>query len=135
MTRFRVSLEGRSYDVAVEEIADSGTPQPASAVAVRRPVETAAVSLGPEPHVLTAPAKAGSPNSADATAVPSPLAGKVVSIDVKLGQAVAEGVQVATIEAMKMNTYVFAPRSGAVTAIEAHPGDMVEDGATLLRIA
>jgi biotin carboxyl carrier protein len=47
---------------------------------------------------------------------------------------VAEGAQVATIEAMKMNTYVNAPKAGRVSSIAAKPGDAVEEGATLLVI-
>jgi biotin carboxyl carrier protein len=62
------------------------------------------------------------------------LAGKVVSIDVQIGQTVEEGAQVATIEAMKMNTYVNAPKAGRVTAISVKAGDSVEEGATLLVI-
>ena len=46
----------------------------------------------------------------------------------------AEGAQVATIEAMKMNTYVNAPKAGRVASIIAKPGDAVEEGATLLVI-
>jgi biotin carboxyl carrier protein len=42
---------------------------------------------------------------------------------------------VVTLEAMKMNTYVFAPRSGKVTAIMAVAGTAVEEGSPLLVIA
>jgi len=51
-----------------------------------------------------------------------------------VGQDVAEGAQVATIEAMKMNTYVFAPKSGRVTAVFINAGDAVEEGHALIRI-
>ena len=57
-----------------------------------------------------------------------------MSIDVQIGQTVAEGAQVATIEAMKMNTYVNSPKAGRVASIIAKPGDSVEEGATLLVI-
>jgi biotin carboxyl carrier protein len=67
--------------------------------------------------------------------VPSPLSGKVVSIDVQVGQAVAEGAQLLTLEAMKMNTFVYAPKAGKVSAILVHPGDGVEEGATLVSLA
>jgi biotin carboxyl carrier protein len=67
-------------------------------------------------------------------AVVSPLAGKLVSIDVKVGQAVEEGTQVATIEAMKMNTYIYAPKTGRVAEVLVNPGDAVEEGAALMRL-
>ena len=42
--------------------------------------------------------------------VPSPLAGRVTAVVVTVGQAVKEGDHLLTLEAMKMNTFVFAPR-------------------------
>ena len=67
--------------------------------------------------------------------VPSPLAGKVVSIDVKLGQQVEANAQLLTLEAMKMNTYVFAPAAGTVKEILVHPGDAVEEGRVLVKMS
>jgi biotin carboxyl carrier protein len=80
-----------------------------------------------------APKPAASTGADDA--VVSPLAGKIVSIDVKVGQSVAEGAQVATIEAMKMNTYIYAPKAGRVQDVLVNAGDAVEEGAPLLRLA
>ena len=65
----------------------------------------------------------------------SPLSGKLVSIEVTVGQEVREGAQVATVEAMKMNTYIYAPKSGKVAAVQAHPGEPVEEGSLILHIA
>jgi len=47
---------------------------------------------------------------------------------------VAEGAQVATVEAMKMNTFVNSHRAGKVASISAKPGEAVEEGATILVI-
>ena len=52
-----------------------------------------------------------------------------------VGATVEAGAQVATIEAMKMNTYVFAPAAGRVASITARPGDLVEEGAVLLHLS
>ena len=86
----------------------------------------------PPPAAEPAPAAAVAKGAGD---IASPLAGKIVSIDVKVGDSVAEGAQVATVEAMKMNTYIFAPKAGKVLSVHANPGDGVEEGAVLLRIA
>ena len=66
--------------------------------------------------------------------VVSPLAGKVVSVDAKAGSSVNEGDQVMTIEAMKMNTYVYAHANGKVLEVLANVGEGVEEGQVLLRI-
>lgn len=134
MNRFRVTVDGRTHDVVVEVLEDIKSPARPLVPTAAKPLETAAMSFGPPPHVLHAVTKDAGPAGALVGAVLSPLAGKVVTIDVQLGASVAEGVQVATIEAMKMNTYVFAPVAGKVTSIDARSGDAVEEGAILLRI-
>lgn len=134
MSTYRVTLAGRIYHVVIDEIGDDGKTVAPRVPTAAQPLESAALSLGPEPHVLIAASKLPGLIPTGAGAVLSPLAGKVVSIDVKVGETVGEGAQVATIEAMKMNTYVFAPRAGQVASVEATAGDVVEDGALLLRI-
>jgi biotin carboxyl carrier protein len=86
------------------------------------------------PAAVSAPPAAATAPQAAAGDIASPLAGKVVSIDVRAGQTVTEGAQVATIEAMKMNTYVYAPRAGTVAAVLVSAGDSVEEGSSLVRL-
>jgi biotin carboxyl carrier protein len=127
--KLRVTVDGKAYEVAVEIL---GEAVPAASLPpVRPPVASAPVAASaPAPAPAAPAAPAAGPG-----AVPSPLAGKVVSIDVKPGQAVAEGAQLLTLEAMKMNTFVYAPRAGTVAAVHVHPGDAGEEGAALLTLA
>lgn len=139
MKKFRITIENKVYDVLVELLDDGNRSPPSPAPTAARPLETAAMSFGapppsvPQAAIALAPEVVPAAGSGDA--VTSPLAGKVVSIDVKAGQMVEEGSQVATIEAMKMNTYIFAPKAGKVVSIHANSGDGVEEGAVLLRLA
>lgn len=136
MKKLRVTIEGKVYDVLVEIIDDASksAPSPLPTTTQRvEPVATPVASPAPTPVAAAKPAEAAP--SGGAGDVASPLAGKIVSIDVKVGQSVEEGAQVATIEAMKMNTYIFAPKSGRVESVHASPGDGVEEGTVLLRIA
>jgi len=66
--------------------------------------------------------------------VPSPLAGRVAAIVVTPGQSVKEGDHLLTLEAMKMNTFVFAPKSGKVAEIKTAVGDAVDENQVLMRI-
>lgn len=131
MKKLRVTVEGKAYEVLVE-VLDEGT-QTAAPI----PVATAAVAA-PVAAPIAAPA-APKPAAKSASAVPgdvvSPLAGKLVSYDVKVGDSVKEGTQVATVEAMKMNTYIYAPKAGKITATLITPGEGVEEGTVILRIA
>ncbi len=132
MKKLRVTVEGKTYEVLVEVMEDSS---PASQSAPRPPVTA---SIAPRPvaaPVAAAPAPVASAASAGPGDVPTPLSGKVVSIDVKVGDTVAEGAQIATVEAMKMNTYIYAPTAGKITAIHANAGDGIEEGASLLTIS
>ena len=141
MKKLRVTVEGKIYDVLVEILDEGSKAAPLIAPTAAKPLETAAMSFGvPPPARIAAPSPTpaaeapAAPAAKGAGDVPSPLAGKIVSIDVKIGDTVTEGAQVATVEAMKMNTYIFAPKTGKVISIHANPGDGVEEGAVLLRI-
>ena len=89
----------------------------------------------PPPVVAPVIAARSSRRPPSAGAIKSPLTGKVVSVDVKPGQDVNEGQQVMTLEAMKMNTYIYAPKTGRVSTVQINPGDAVEEGAVLMAIA
>ncbi|KAG0282250.1 hypothetical protein BGZ96_000658 [Linnemannia gamsii] len=55
----------------------------------------------------------------------SPMPGSVVSVDVKVGDVVAEGTAVATIEAMKMANVLRSVRAGTVKSVKVKAGDSV----------
>jgi biotin carboxyl carrier protein len=128
MKKLRVTVDGKAYDVLVEILDEGGTPAPARPAAQPAHVESAHVSAPP----VTAPAGGGSSAPGD---VPSPLAGKVVALDVQPGQKVEAGAQLLTLEAMKMNTYVFSPAAGTVKEILVAPGDAVAEGQVLVRMS
>jgi acetyl/propionyl-CoA carboxylase alpha subunit len=65
-------------------------------------------------------------------AVPAPLLGRIVAIEVAEGDAVRAGQQVAVIEAMKMEHVVEAPTGGIVNHIVASTGTTVPAGAPLI---
>ena len=117
MKRLKVTVEDKIYQVTVEPLADDA-PDFVSAPAAPAP--------------SSAPAAV---SSSGGTPVPSPLAGKVVSIDATVGQAVSEGDQLMVLEAMKMNTYIYAPAGGSIGKILVSEGDTVEEGQDLLLMA
>ena len=134
MKKLRVTVDGKVFDVIVE-MSDhpAGAPRAAVTTPIAPPPSAGAAPAAPV-AAPSAPTAAHGPVGASAGAVPSPLAGKVVSVDVKLGDTVSDGAQLVTLEAMKMNTFVYAGRSGVVSAIHVKSGDAVEEGAALLVI-
>ena len=127
--RFKVSVDGHEYDVAVTEVADGPGnlyPDRGSMEAARPAVASAAApSLSQQ-----APPKP----TAGAGDVVSPIAGVVVSVDVAPGDKVDAASRVVTLEAMKTKTFVSAGRVGTVGAIAVESGDAVEPGQALLTI-
>ncbi len=66
--------------------------------------------------------------------VAAPMPGSVATIAVRLGQAVAAGDVVATLEAMKMETVLHAPRDGKIAEILVAPGQHIDTKDLLMRI-
>lgn len=64
--------------------------------------------------------------------VPAPLQGTIVAIEVREGDLVRPGQQIAVLESMKMEHLVTAPHGGRVTRITAGPGvTLMQDEAIL----
>ncbi len=64
---------------------------------------------------------------AGSIAVPAPLQGTIVAVDVREGDLVRPGQQIAVLESMKMEHLVIAPHGGRVTSVVG------EAGATLMQ--
>ena len=61
----------------------------------------------------------------------SPIAGKIIEINVKVGQVITEDDEVCIIEAMKMENVVYGD-PGEVKEILVKVGDKVQEGDNLL---
>lgn len=126
MKTFKVTVDGKVFEVDVEILDDSGA---ADIIQSSRPVRSSSDSS------VSSALPTGSAATGTENEVPSPLSAVVVSVDVKEGDTVQEGDQLITLEAMKMNTLVTAPVSGTVRAILISSGAAVEEGQALLKIS
>jgi methylmalonyl-CoA carboxyltransferase small subunit len=122
--KLRITVADKAYDVMVEVLDEAG---PSAAGPSR-------VAGTPVSAPVAAPAAPAAP-AAGSGSVTSPLAGKVVSISVNVGDSVNEGDTVVVLEAMKMNTLVTASATGKVSAVLVKPGDAVEEGQALVTIS
>ena len=62
----------------------------------------------------------------------SPMPARVVAVNVRPGQAVHRGDVLITLEAMKMELSVRAPRDGAVRSVHCEPGQLVQPNVRLV---
>ena len=118
MKRYNVTVNGKTYDVVVEEIT-SGAPV-ASAPVVQ-----------PAPAAQTAPAAPVA--NVSGTKVNSPMPGTVLKMNVKSGDSVKRGDVVCVLEAMKMENEITAPQDGTVSFAIAQ-GSTVKTGDLLVAI-
>lgn len=127
----RISFNGKSYEVVAEILGEDGSAAARPAAASYASASAAAAPVA----VASAPASSSAPRaSGGAGEIPSPLAGKVVSIDAPVGTSVKAGQTVITLEAMKMNTVISAPIDGSVAAVHVAAGDSVEEGRLLMTL-
>lgn len=122
MKRFNITVNGKAYDVAVEEL-DGSAPVVAAPVA-------AAPVAAPAPKAAPAPIMA----AGTGTPVKSPMPGLIVDVKVAVGDEVKAGQAVVILEAMKMENDVVAPVAGKITSIVVKKGDNVEANAVLVTI-
>lgn len=118
MKNYKITVNGTTYDVAVEETGASAAP----AAAAPAPA-AAAPAAAP-----AAPASSGSQGSVKVT---SPMPGKILSVKTSVGSAVKKGDVLFILEAMKMENEIVAPQDGTVASIDTSENDQVESGAVL----
>ena len=139
--KYIVSLNGKSYEVEVNETdavitnvttAQGAAPAP---VAVAAPTPVAAPVAAPAPAAApaeeAAPAPVAAP-SADGNKCVSPMPGTILKVLVSQGQAVKAGDVLFILEAMKMENEIVAPRDGVVNQVVVSKGNTVDTGATLV---
>lgn len=131
MRKFNITVNGKTYEVDVEEIggvasAPVAYTSPAPAPAASAPAAAPAAAPAKAP-AAPAPAGSGKP-------VPAPMPGTVVSIKVNVGDKVTKDTLVAVLEAMKMENEIFAGMDGTVTGVVASAGASVNSGDTLVTI-
>ncbi|WP_457852312.1 ATP-binding protein [Microbispora bryophytorum] len=84
------------------------------------PVRLTPVERLPEPAARVTPG-----------ALPAPMPGTVLRVEVKPGDVVEAGQPVVVLEAMKMEHLIVSPASGTVAALHVTPGAQVEAGVPL----
>lgn len=128
MKKYKVTVDGRTFDVVVEEIAAGNSQQFHGSPRLEQETKTSIAES------ITAPAPQGfSPESA--ITVESPMPGSIIDIAVSPGDNVKEGDVLVILEAMKMENEITAPRPGRVSRILVHVGDTVGSGQQLVEIA
>ena len=116
MKSLKITVNGTTYDVQVEEVGESSAP-------------AAAAPAAPAPKKAAAPAVSGG------EPVVAPMPGTILSVNVTANQAVKSGDVLVILEAMKMENEIKAPKDGTITSVAVSKGESVDTGATLVTLA
>jgi glutaconyl-CoA decarboxylase len=128
--KYKVTVNGQSYDVGVEEVGAAGAPvQAAAAVQASAPAPVQQAPAAPAPAAAPAPVAAG------ASTVKAPMPGTVLSLKVAAGQAVRRGDVLLILEAMKMENEITSPSDGTVAAVRVQAGSTVNTGDPMVDLA
>lgn len=132
MKKFNITVNGKSYEVEVEEL--GGTTAAAPRAAAPAPVAAPAPAKAAAPAAAPAPAKAAGPVAGGKEVISAPMPGKITAIKVKVGQAVKAGDLICTLEAMKMENEMFCSVAGTVKDIRVSEGATVAAGEAVVVI-
>lgn len=130
MRKFNISVNGKTYEVEVEEVGGAiSAPAPV-------PVQTAAPAApAPAKAEIAAEKKEEAP-ARKAPAAPvtggdtisCPMPGTILSVNVKEGDTVKKGDVMFILEAMKMENEIMAPHDGKVVSVGVTKGASVNTG-------
>ena len=120
MKNYKVNVNGTEYKVSIELISETEAAAPVAAPA---PAAAPAPVAAPAAPVAAAPAGGEKVNA--------PMPGTILSVNVKVGDAVKKGQVLVVLEAMKMENEIMAPVDGTVTFVGVNQGATVESGSAL----
>jgi len=124
MRKFKITVNGNTYDVAVEEMSAASMMSAPVAAPIPAPVSApivAPVNITPAPIVK----KAEIPTNG--TNLKAPMPGTILKIVTQNGTTVKKGDVVVVLEAMKMENDIVSPADGVIN-VSVRQGDNVNSG-------
>lgn len=129
MSKYRIYLEGKTYEMEIELVAENGVQQP---TVKKEYKEFKSAPKDANVNVVNPSAQKQTVNNTGAVTAPMP--GTVIKIEKGEGQDVKAGDLVLVLEAMKMENEILAPVSGKISVMNCTEGGTVAGGDLLFEI-
>jgi biotin carboxyl carrier protein len=140
---YTITIAGQTYEVEVGDISSSPVEVVVDGTTyqVELPESAATSTSSPRvapkpstPRALAVSRPAVSTAGGDGV-VRSPMPGRVISVNVAIGDSVTKGQPILILESMKMENTIASPIDGTVSAIHVSASDSVQHGQSLAEIA
>lgn len=129
MSKYRITLEGKTYEMEIELVAENATPKRMTKTEYK---EFKSTSKDATVNVMDPAVQKQTINNTGQVTAPMP--GTVLQIEKKEGNTVKEGDLVMILEAMKMENEITAPADGIITKINCEVGKTVAGGEVLFEV-
>ena len=142
MKRYRVTVDGRIYDVEIDDPNARPVTARLSGFAFSVDVDPARDDTDKPEEELPVPQQISSGTAAEPPptgttvdgpqAMTAPIPGVVADVAVSPGQTVARGDELLTLDAMKMMNVIRSPWDGTIATVHVSEGNRVVQGAALI---
>jgi len=141
---YKINIAGKTYDVEVGDISKSPVEVSVNGTVYQVEIPESAGdrvsgvqgTLAPKPVVAAAAVSRPSiPDSLDDGVVRSPMPGRILSVNISVGDTVKKGQPIFILESMKMENTIASSIDGTVTSVHVAVSDSVQHGQTLAEIA
>ncbi|NPV69423.1 MAG: biotin/lipoyl-binding protein [Firmicutes bacterium] len=138
MRKFKITVNGKEYEVSVEEVGGGASPAVVAAPApapAPAPVKAEPAPAAPKAATAAAPAAKPKPTGGKDGLISAPMPGTISEILVQEGQQVKKGQVLIMLEAMKMQNEIMSPCDAAVASVHTSKGASVNTGDPLITLA
>ena len=126
MSKYRITVDGKTYEMDVELIGSNG--------AAVQPVKVESKPVVAAAPKAAAPASSAKPAPASSGAVIAPMPGTILRVNKADGDSVKAGDVVLVLEAMKMENEITAPVDGVIASLSLAAGSTVAGGDMLFEV-
>lgn len=132
--QYKITVNGKLYDVSVEEVGEIlGGVQASKTISTFVNTDNANTNNNKEKQISNKP-QDSIPIDENAISIKAPMPGTILSFNVSVGDMVSEGQVLAILEAMKMENELVSPASGKVKSIHVEKGSSVVENQIILQI-